>query len=188
MLKQRKFMFQKIKLYTLLIFILVLFSGCKKEKLYSISILDDSEIISRLLQKNCYSFEGNEYKYTEKQLISFENDAKCVLEILNCNLQNYIYNSKHKYYIIKIEDEIQTIESEEFMYVYNPTDFNAIQSGEHKGYVKTPYLDVALEIDIYARVLSLYKIVFEYLNKIDDKYLSDAGRYEYLFSYYLSKI
>ena len=46
-------MFQKIKLYTLLIFILVLFSGCKKEKLYSISILDDFEIISRLLQKNC---------------------------------------------------------------------------------------------------------------------------------------
>lgn len=189
MLKFQKFKVQATRFYIFLSFIFIsLFSGCSYEKLYTISYLDESEIITRLLIKNCYSSEGKEYKYTEKQLVALANDVKCILEISSCNLQNYIYKSNHKYYIIRIEDEILTEESEDFRYVYNPTDFNAIQTGEYKGYIKVPYLDISSEIDSYASVLSFYKTIFFCLNKIDDKYLSDSNKYEYLFEYYLSKI
>lgn len=188
MLKQQKYMIQMTKLLALVSLISIFFSGCSHEKICTISNFDESEMISKLLNKNCYMSEGNEFKYTEKQLVALEYDVKCVLEILNCNLQNYIYDSKHKYYIVKIEDEIQIEELEDFKYVYKPEDFCAIQSGEYKGYVKEPYLNISIEIDNYARLLSLYKTIFVYLNKIDNKYLSDASRYEYLFEYYLSKI
>ena len=65
--------------------IITLFSSCFGERLYLISDSGDCELISKLLTKNCYSSDKNEYKYTEKQLFALENDLKYVLEISVCN-------------------------------------------------------------------------------------------------------
>lgn len=190
MLYQKKYIIQKTKLQYLFIILIVisLFFGCKYNKLYTISNFNNSAIISGLLKKNCHSIKENEYKYTEKQLVALLYDTKYVLDILSCNIQNYINKSDHKFYNIKIKDEILTEESDDFQYVYKPEDFNSIKTGEYKGYIKKPYLNISLEIDSYANVLSLYKSIFVYLNKIDNKYLPDSNRYEYMFKYYLSKI
>ena len=189
MLKEMSKKLLIIKLIPISFLVLLLFSACSGKRLYSVSISSDSGIIFDLLTKNCQSHNKETFKFTENQLLSLEKDVKNVLDILGCNFQNYIYKSNHNYFIIKInDDEIKIEESDDFRYVYNPNDFNAIQEGEYKGYVKEPYLDIPSEMSQYASILSFYKSLCIYLNTIDKKYFQDYFMYEYMLEYYISKI
>ena len=189
MFKGIKYKIQITEFLFITIILITSFSSCARERLYLISNSGEHELISRLLTKNCYSSDRNEYKYTEKQLFALENDLKCVLEISVCNFQNYINKSNHNYYVIKIDNnEITAEERDDFRYVWKPEDFDAIQEGKYKGYIKQPYLNVPFEIDSYTRILSFYKSLCIYLKAIDNKYFPDYYRYEYMFEFYLSKI
>ena len=103
MFKEIKYKLQITKSLFITIILITSFSSCARERLYLISNSGEYELISRLLTKNCYSSDKNEYKYTEKQLFALENDLKCVLEISVCNFQNYINKANHNYYVVKID-------------------------------------------------------------------------------------
>lgn len=160
-------------------------SSCSREKEYLITDTSDYSLVGDLMRIHGKQAGDNKYSFTEDNLKFLLNDLKVVLEVYECNFNNYIYGSNIIYYNVAVENgSIDVKESSDFRYVWKPDDKNAISDGPYKGYIKQPYIDPVCAIQEYARIISFYKALCIYIEKIDSSYLSNYYRFEYLNDFY----
>lgn len=184
MIKKR---FYQLILKTLCIILLISFilSSCSREKEYLITDTSDFSLVGDLMRIRGKQTDDNKYSFTEDDLKLLLNDLKVVLEVYQCNFDNYIDGSNVVYNIVVIENDLVEVkESSDFRYIWKPDDINAISDGPYKGYIKQPYINPIVEIQQYARVLSFYKALCIYIERIDTSYLSNYYRFEYLNDFY----
>lgn len=182
--------FHKLVIKNLIYVLLLslLFTSCKEKRTYIISNTTDFDLIEKLMLAHGKLVSDNNYNFSEIELGHLLKDIQIILEVYTCNFDNYINGSNVVYYKVIIENNtVNVCESSDFRYIWQPDNLKAILDGPYKGYIKQAYLDFTSEFECYAKILSFYKALSIFYEKINSSYLPDFYRYEYLNDLYINR-
>lgn len=175
-----------IKNFIFALLLFLTFTSCKEKKTYIISNTSDFDLIEDLMLVHGELISDNNYNFSEVELGQLLKDIQFILEVYTCNFDNYINGSDVVYYKVIIENKaVNVCESSDFIYVWQPDNSNAILDGPYKGYIKQDYFDFISEFECYTKILSFYKALSIYYEKINSSYLSNFYSYEYLNDLYI---